>query len=65
MASDTPRPAMNDTPADPVRLALDALWADLPYLMGRASAEGHEAGQALAGQWRAKIEAAIKEADDA
>jgi hypothetical protein len=49
---------------DPVRLALDTLWADLPYLMGRASAEGHDAGQALAQEWRAKIDAAIKEAAD-
>ena len=49
---------------DPVRLALDTLWADLPYLMGRASLEGHAVGQALAQQWRAKIDAAIKEASD-
>lgn len=49
---------------DPVRLALDTLWADLPYLMGRASLEGHAVGQALALEWRAKIDTAIKEAAD-
>ncbi len=55
-----PRPEITD----PVRSALDTLWADLPYLMGRASLEGHAVGQALAQEWRVKIDAALKEATD-
>lgn len=55
---------MDDKTTDPIRLALDTLWADLPYLMGRASLEGHAVGQSLAAQCRAKIDAAIKEAAD-
>ena len=33
--------------------------ADMRYLMGRASAEGHDSGQSLAQQTSAKIDAAL------
>lgn len=40
-----------------VRLGLDEVYAELPALMGRASKEGHEAGQTLARQVRDRIDA--------
>ena len=42
---------------DTVRIPLDEAWADLPWLFGRASLEGHEVGQMLALSVRAKLDA--------